>query len=96
MRHPTVRGALFWLPAQPVIATHALKFSADVSNSNVFLGRSFSWRARGFMTLRRHVTSFSGESSSLRTQSESVAVTTISTIVPGVGSSETAIQARTG
>ena len=30
------------LPFQPVNATHALNFSAGVSNCNVFLGRSFS------------------------------------------------------
>ncbi len=31
-----------WLSSQPVDATHALNFSAGVSNFNVFLGRSFN------------------------------------------------------
>jgi hypothetical protein len=35
----------FGLSSQPVDATHALNLSAGVSNCNVFLGRSFNWRA---------------------------------------------------
>jgi hypothetical protein len=35
----------FGLRSQPVDATHALKRSAGVSNSNVLRGRSFSRRA---------------------------------------------------
>ena len=42
---------IFWLsgcyvlPFQPIDATHALNLSAGVSNSKVFRGLSFNWRA---------------------------------------------------
>jgi hypothetical protein len=38
----------YWLPIQPIDATHALKRSAGVSNSNVSLGRSLSRHATAF------------------------------------------------
>jgi hypothetical protein len=36
---------IWHLRTQPVAATHSLNVSAGVSNCNVFLGRSFNWRA---------------------------------------------------
>ena len=44
-RLPNVR---YWLPFQPVDATHAANRSAGVSKSNVFRGRSFSSLATQF------------------------------------------------
>jgi hypothetical protein len=39
---PLLTNDRFWLPLQPVNATHALKRSAGVSKYNVSLGRSFN------------------------------------------------------
>ena len=38
----------YYLPAQPIDATHALNLSAGVSNCKVSRGRSLSWRATLF------------------------------------------------